>query len=112
MSVRLTSTSGVSLDRRLTADDLPAMIGRSDEAEIFIGDRWASRHHCKLVAIGERLKVIDLSSRHGTFVNQQRIDEAWLEPGDELSIGMTTLVVEGSLNADTPSEPRWQFQAV
>jgi pSer/pThr/pTyr-binding forkhead associated (FHA) protein len=94
---------GPPVDVRLGADDLPALIGRSDEAEVFVGDQWVSRRHCELIAVGQHVKVIDLDSRHGTFVNGQEVAEAWLEPGDELSVGMTTLKFEGSLIPDAPS---------
>jgi pSer/pThr/pTyr-binding forkhead associated (FHA) protein len=112
MSVHLFSTYGVPVDVRLTADDFPAMIGRSDEAGVFLGDRWVSRRHCELIAIGDQVKVIDLGSRHGTYVNGERVEESWLEPGDELSVGMTTLVFEGSLIADTPSSGSLQLSAL
>jgi pSer/pThr/pTyr-binding forkhead associated (FHA) protein len=112
MSVHLYSTFGPPVDVRLTADDLPAMIGRSDEAEIFVGDQWVSRRHAELIVVGERVKVIDLGSRHGTYVNDQCVEEEWLEPGDELSVGMTTLKFEGSLVPDVPSSGCLQLAAI
>lgn len=108
MCIHLFSTFGPPIDVRLTADDFPVLIGRSDEAGLFIGDQWVSRRHCELIANGEHVRILDLGSRHGTFVNGQCVEEAWLESGDELNIGMTTLVFEGTLTANAPTCPRLQ----
>lgn len=112
MSIHLTSLHGTSVDLRISAFDLPVTIGRHDAADIFLPDQWVSRWHCKLVSADDQLKVVDLGSRHGTYVNGERVDEAWIEAGDEINIGLTTLRVTGSLNADAPSSGRFQWNGV
>ncbi len=67
----------------------PLVIGRSDDADLQTSDRWVSRRHCELRRLGSEVEVRDLESRHGTYVNGQRIIRARLRPGDELCIGLS-----------------------
>ena len=72
-------------------DHFPLVIGRSEEADIRLDDRWASRRHCLIEAQDGTLVVQDLGSTHGTLLNNAIISEAVLKPGDRLCIGLTTL---------------------
>jgi pSer/pThr/pTyr-binding forkhead associated (FHA) protein len=69
----------------------PALIGRSEEADVRLSDRWTSRQHCRLEERDGVLVVRDLGSRHGTWVNQNRVVESPILPGDQLSVGLVTL---------------------
>lgn len=70
---------------------LPAVIGRSREAQVRVSDPWVSRRHCEIDRAEETLVVRDLGSKHGTFVNGERTGVAYLLPGDRLTIGATSL---------------------
>jgi hypothetical protein len=52
---------------------------------------WVSRRHCSIEDRHGVPVVRDLGSTHGTWVNDQRVKEAEIHPGDRLSIGLTTL---------------------
>lgn len=67
--------------------------GRSDDVGIFLGDVTVSRHHARFHVDGEGLRVEDLGSTNGTYVNLERRDQAALVPGDEVIIGKFHLVV-------------------
>lgn len=67
--------------------------GRSDEADIFLGDITVSRDHARFTVDATGLTVEDLRSTNGTYVNGQRHDTARLAPGDEVIIGKFHLVV-------------------
>jgi len=68
-------------------------IGRSPDNDIFLDDVTVSRKHAVLVQSGGELKIEDLGSLNGTFVNRRRIDSATrLESGDEVQIGKYRLV--------------------
>jgi hypothetical protein len=69
------------------------LAGRSDDADIFLGDVTVSRHHARFVVDEAGLRVEDLGSTNGTYVNMERRDEAPLAPGDEVIIGKYHLVV-------------------
>jgi pSer/pThr/pTyr-binding forkhead associated (FHA) protein len=58
-------------------------------------DDRASRFHCELVAGADgTLTVRDLKSRNGTKVNDQRVIESALVPGDVLTIGGHEFLLE------------------
>jgi len=77
----------------------PLRLGRSAEADIPIEDRWVSREHCEIDRVDGVLVVRDLGSKHGTYVNGHAVTTAPLNPGDELSIGLSKFVVEYDLDS-------------
>ena len=71
------------------------LIGRSPDAHLFLpDDRFFSRNHCLLEINPPHSFIRDLGSTNGTFVNGQRIKEAFLKNGDQIRGGETILVVE------------------
>jgi hypothetical protein len=78
------------LDRNRTT------IGRSPDCDIFLDDVTVSRRHA--VVTRERaaeLRIEDLGSLNGTFLNRRRIEEGVLTDGDELQIGKYKLTFLG-----------------
>ena len=71
--------------------ELPAVIGRSPEADMSVSDRWVSKVHCRLDVCDGKLMLHDLESRHGTLVNGDTIRDRQLNEGDRIWIGMTEL---------------------
>jgi predicted component of type VI protein secretion system len=69
---------------------LPVTIGRSRDVALTLPHPLVSRRHCEIFACDGRLKVRDLGSRNGTYVANARVDEAWLESGELLTIGNVT----------------------
>ncbi len=67
--------------------------GRSEDADIFLGDVTVSRDHVRFIADDTGLRLEDLGSTNGTYVNGERADTAQLEPGDEIIIGKFHLIV-------------------
>ena len=94
MNIYLTSVFGPRIEAVLTSRDLPAVLGRSEEADLCLPDQWVSRVHCVLDCVAGRPVVRDLESRHGTFVNGKKTGKAMLEDGDQLDLGLTSLRVE------------------
>ena len=99
MKVRLIALSSVEHDRKLASNDLPAVLGRSSDADITIEDRWISRLHCELTEEDGMLIVRDLGSTHGTFVNGRQVSQARLRPDDKLTIGLTSFAASYRLGA-------------
>jgi pSer/pThr/pTyr-binding forkhead associated (FHA) protein len=62
-------------------------VGRHPESDIFLNDVTDSRHHCRFVVTGDKLRVEDSGSTNGTYVNEQRVDSAELHAGDEVLVG-------------------------
>ena len=69
---------------------LPSTIGRGRGASIMLPHPLVSRQHCELFETNGRLMVRDLGSLNGTFVNNERISEATLQPGELLTVGAVT----------------------
>ena len=68
-------------------------IGRSPDNDIFLDDVTVSRKHAVVLQSGGELRIEDLGSLNGTFVNRRRIDAATrLESGDEVQIGKYRLI--------------------
>ena len=73
------------------------LIGRNPEAHLCLpDDRYFSRNHCLLEINPPHSHVRDLRSTNGTFVNGQRITDAFLKNGDRIQCGETILIVEVS----------------
>lgn len=63
-------------------------IGRAEDNYILLNDPSVSRSHAQIVNMGMSLKVIDLKSQNGTFVNGKRVTtEQILQTGDEIGFG-------------------------
>jgi len=75
------------LDRDIT-------IGRATTCDVFVPDRRASREHARLRPGPAAVAVEDLHSHNGTYVNNERVTEAALRPGDALRIGVTHFAIE------------------
>lgn len=68
-------------------------VGRSDDNNFVLSDRWISRNHAMLqcTETGD-FYLIDLGSRNGTFVNGRRVSiPVTLSNGDRLTFGQTEL---------------------
>jgi pSer/pThr/pTyr-binding forkhead associated (FHA) protein len=70
------------------------VVGRREDCDLRIPLGDISRKHCRLVKEGDSLRIEDMGSSNGTFVNGRRIQEAILNPGDNLQIGPITFVVQ------------------
>jgi pSer/pThr/pTyr-binding forkhead associated (FHA) protein len=73
-------------------------IGRSPGAEFIVEAALVSRLHCQITATSFALRVKDLGSTNGTFVNGKRVQLAELYEGDTLSVGRLELTVSRKTN--------------
>jgi predicted component of type VI protein secretion system len=69
---------------------LPSTIGRGRGTTIVLPHPLVSRQHCELFEADGQLMVRDLGSLNGTFVNNERVTEAPLAPGELLTVGTVT----------------------
>ena len=80
-------------------------LGRHHSCDIRLNVDGVAPMHCVLVAGPEGLQVRDLDSAHGTYVNGDRADNAWLRSGDVLIVGPFQFRVELASKIDLPSAP-------
>ena len=69
-------------------------IGRAEFCDICPSDPGVSRNHAELVFSRGVLKVLDLESTNGTYVNGKRVTESELRVGDVLNIAGTSYIVD------------------
>ncbi len=70
------------------------VIGRKGETDLRIPSATVSRQHAEIAVKGAKATVRDLGSSNGTFLNEVRVQEAELAPGDRLSVGPVVFVVQ------------------
>src|SRR5437870_2217530 len=74
--------------RTINLDHSPFSVGRKIDKDLVIADPRVSRDHALIVSENGQFCVIDQSSKHGTFVNGERIQRKTLERNDRLEFGV------------------------
>jgi len=70
----------------------PLILGRSPEADVVLQDPYASDFHIRLAFQGGEVRLHDLGSTNGTFVNGEKVAAPLsLRRGDRVQIGQTTM---------------------
>jgi len=69
-------------------------LGRFSGSGILVSDPLISNNHCRIFLDPQgKYRIKDLGSRNGTYVNSRRIQhEVMLQNGDEITLGMTSIV--------------------
>lgn len=62
-------------------------IGRSDDCELVVEDRFVSARHCELRDCGGDLRIFDLGSKNGLYVNERRVYTQLLADNDVIRVG-------------------------
>jgi len=86
-------------------------LGRDTVATIQLVDEAASRNHAEIFRIGEMCFIRDLTSRNGTFVNENKIQEELLRMGDQIRIGNTVMVFEEQTAEEVSAEPNITYDS-
>ncbi|MEO6122181.1 MAG: FHA domain-containing protein [Ilumatobacteraceae bacterium] len=84
--------SGSQAGATFTLSDPLTRLGRHPDSEIMLDDITVSRRHADVERTPNGYVARDAGSLNGTYVNQQRIDEAPLRQGDELQVGKFRMV--------------------
>ncbi|MGL6289194.1 MAG: FHA domain-containing protein [Silanimonas sp.] len=71
----------------------PMTIGRSAECDIAIPVEEISRRHALVKPNAYGLQVEDLGSSNGTYINNKRVQNGQLNPGDELRLDQVRLIL-------------------
>jgi len=73
---------------------LAVTIGRSDQCDISVKDSSMSGKHAEISKINGEIKVRDLGSANGIYLNGERIEEGELFDGDVLRLGQTSVRID------------------
>ncbi len=77
--------------------DAPVVIGRDPRCDLFFADRKLSRQHARIEKDGTRFRLVDLASRNGSWVNEERVETRRLQPGDDIRLGGLRISFERSI---------------
>src|SRR6202167_411651 len=97
-SIRTPQTSGSGVfpalvlvqgneQRNIVLNRTPFSVGRKVDKDLVIADPRVSRDHALIVLEEEGFFLVDQGSKHGTFVNGERIQKQKLERNDRLEFG-------------------------
>jgi phosphoserine phosphatase RsbU/P len=78
--------------RTIVLEHSPYTVGRKVDKDLVIADPRVSRDHAMIVSENGQFAVIDQGSKHGTYVNGERIDRKVLEKNDRMEFGVREVV--------------------
>jgi EAL domain-containing protein (putative c-di-GMP-specific phosphodiesterase class I)/pSer/pThr/pTyr-binding forkhead associated (FHA) protein len=73
--------------RRVPLEPLPFRIGRQPGLELVLPSHLVSKLHAQVFEVGGELRIRDLESRNGTYVNRRAVKESVVNEGDILHLG-------------------------
>jgi phosphoserine phosphatase RsbU/P len=73
---------------RTPIEALPFLIGRQPDNNLVLRDNRASRTHARIIAENGQYVLEDLDSRHGTWVNGERVARHILRNSDRIDLGV------------------------
>ena len=95
-TLAVTKGKGNRADLEISADTL--VVGRNEACDLVLDDKKVSAVHMELVATERGVRVRDLGSRNGTFLQDTRVGEVYL-------LKPTLLAVGDSVLEFTPTQP-------
>ena len=99
MDVRLVVEKGSTKGQTWHLHHQETVVGRRRDCHLRIRSAEVSRRHCLLSVHDDYVRVEDLDSVNGTFINGQRVvGKQLLRPGDHLEIGPLGFIVEYELS--------------
>jgi pSer/pThr/pTyr-binding forkhead associated (FHA) protein len=106
MRASLTVVSGPLARQSIEVSHGKLLIGREPDCHLRPDSPLISRHHCVLLLDDYTLRIRDLASKNGTFVNSRRVgtSETILSHGDIVALGDMVCQVSVS-SAATEVEP-------
>jgi DNA-binding NtrC family response regulator len=89
--------SGPDEGKQFAVDDVVTqrvLLGQSPVCAVCLTDRAVSRRHAALEADRGSVRLVDLDSSNGTFVNDLRVRDVFLRGGERVRVGSSTLRVD------------------
>ncbi len=78
----------------LSASPMSVRLGRGEDCDLALPDADCSREHCEILRDAAGVRVRDLGSKNGIFVNSKKCEEKWLFDRDEIRVGQTVIAFE------------------
>lgn len=85
---------GPHLGQQFIVNVLPAVMGRGPDSSVPLdADLNVSRRHAEMYEWNGTLRIRDLGSSHGTWINGEAVTDHPVAPGDQIGLGMTVLKI-------------------
>jgi len=110
-AARLEAVSGPLRGKVFPLIEAEISIGRDPSNHISLLDSLVSRRHCLIRKNGEAFLLVDLESRNNTFVSGVPVRERALVPGDQIRVGNSVLVFQGSDGDTSTAKASLQLDA-
>jgi len=78
-------------------------VGRVEDNTFQIADGSVSSHHAEIILRGTDIVIKDLDSTNGTFINNEKISETVLQPGQTLRFGQVELKIDDGKPVTAPA---------
>jgi pSer/pThr/pTyr-binding forkhead associated (FHA) protein len=86
-------------------------VGRTEDNTFQIADPSVSSHHCEVHLRGGEVFIRDLNSTNGTFIDDAKITESALKPGQTLRLGQIELKLEIEGSPPSAASPKRQVDS-
>ncbi|HEY6293044.1 MAG TPA: SpoIIE family protein phosphatase [Terriglobia bacterium] len=98
-TARLVVRDNSGNEREVDIARSPFSLGRQGDNDLVLLDNRISRRHARILQEEDGYRIEDASSRHGTFVNGERVTLVPLKSGDQIALGISdayrlTFVIE------------------
>ncbi|MCI0683599.1 MAG: ATP-binding protein [Gemmataceae bacterium] len=98
---RLVIIKGADEGKQIDLAATVVAVGRDGANQLRLHDTEVSRRHAEFRRQDDGYVLVDVGSANGTFVNNQKISQATLKPGDHISFGQTLLLYSSDSAAGT-----------
>jgi len=86
-------TGGPDKGKKVATLEGLVRVGSDPTNDLVLTDSTVSRKHLEIERTHKGLLLRDLSSRNGTFIEGRQVLQAFVEPGDKISLGKTRLAL-------------------
>jgi|GEM_PF-777668 len=81
------------------------LVGRIEDCDVILPEGSVSSHHCRFSLEEHCVRVIDLGSTNGTFINGELVSDHLLQVGDRFQIGSVALAMHLKMRRKLNPEP-------
>jgi hypothetical protein len=84
-------------------DKTKSILGRGEKSDLKVDDSRLSFYHAFVEIVPGGVKILDLSSINGTFLNGEKVDSCFLSAGDRVNFGGLEFVIgENAVETSAP----------
>ncbi|MBI4373597.1 MAG: sigma 54-interacting transcriptional regulator, partial [Deltaproteobacteria bacterium] len=88
---QLVIIEGIEKGKKFPLSKQKFLVGKREANDIVLGDKTVSRNHLEIIQSEDRYLLRDMESTNGTYINDIRVKEAYLSPGDIIRLGKTRI---------------------